>query len=90
MRLILSLLAVFILLYSMNVSAHEKRACGGGSLPDSEYFAKVAMDTIYHDGIHSGKSVQQRGCCSWHQGVCGCSNGRVTCCDGTVSPSCMC
>lgn len=31
-----------------------------------------------------------RGCCSSHQGVCGCSNGRAQCCDGTLSPSCRC
>lgn len=30
------------------------------------------------------------GCCSWHGGVCGCSGGRVVCCDGTTSPSCTC
>lgn len=30
------------------------------------------------------------GCCSWHDGVCGCSGGRAQCCDGTQSPSCGC
>lgn len=30
------------------------------------------------------------GCCSWHKGVCGCSDGRQVCCDGTYSPSCTC
>ncbi|PIR24692.1 MAG: hypothetical protein COV43_08995 [Deltaproteobacteria bacterium CG11_big_fil_rev_8_21_14_0_20_42_23] len=32
------------------------------------------------------------GCCSWHQGVCGCddSSDRIICCDGTLSPSCTC
>ena len=30
------------------------------------------------------------GCCSWHRGVCGCSGGRVQCCDYTLSPSCRC
>ncbi len=35
--------------------------------------------------------IAQRGCCSWHKGVCGCGDdGRVRCCDGTVSPSCAC
>ena len=29
-------------------------------------------------------------CCSWHSGVCGCSNGRALCCDGSASPSCGC
>jgi len=32
----------------------------------------------------------QRGCCSWHDGVCGCEGGRKVCCDGTLSPSCRC
>lgn len=32
----------------------------------------------------------RRGCCSWHSGVCGCSDGRVVCCDGSYSPSCTC
>jgi len=32
----------------------------------------------------------QRGCCSWHNGVCGCQNGRTVCCDGSYSPSCRC
>lgn len=31
-----------------------------------------------------------RGCCSSHGGQCGCQNGRVVCCDGTLSPSCRC
>jgi hypothetical protein len=34
--------------------------------------------------------IAQSGCCSWHSGVCGCSNGRAECCDGTLSPSCGC
>ena len=34
--------------------------------------------------------ADQRGCCSWHGGVCGCSGGRAKCCDGTLSPSCGC
>lgn len=35
---------------------------------------------------------QQRGCCSWHGGVCGCdrATGRIKCCDGQLSPSCLC
>jgi len=34
--------------------------------------------------------VKQRGCCSWHGGVDGCSGGRVVCSDGSLSPSCTC
>lgn len=33
---------------------------------------------------------QGQGCCSWHGGECGCSDGRVQCCDQTLSPSCDC
>lgn len=33
----------------------------------------------------------QRGCCSWHGGVSGCSSsGQIVCKDGTYSPSCTC
>lgn len=33
----------------------------------------------------------QRGCCSWHGGVYGCSkSGRTVCNDGTLSPTCTC
>ena len=32
-----------------------------------------------------------QGCCSWHGGIAGyCSNGRMVCNDGTLSPSCFC
>lgn len=30
------------------------------------------------------------GCCSHHNGVCGCTDGRAQCCDGSLSPSCGC
>lgn len=36
------------------------------------------------------EEVKQRGCCSWHGGVSGCSDGRIVCNDGTYSPSCTC
>jgi hypothetical protein len=38
----------------------------------------------------SAEEALQSGCCSWHNGVCGCSNGRKVCCDNTLSPSCKC
>lgn len=37
-----------------------------------------------------GESVERRGCCSHHGGVCGCEKGRALCCDGRLSPSCGC
>ncbi len=33
---------------------------------------------------------ERKGCCSWHGGVCGCTNEKVVCCDRTMSPSCGC
>ncbi len=36
------------------------------------------------------KKYVRRGCCSHHNGVCGCTNGRQQCCDGSLSPSCTC
>jgi hypothetical protein len=41
-------------------------------------------------GEHSLLSVERRGCCSHHGGVCGCDKGRALCCDGRLSPSCGC
>ena len=38
----------------------------------------------------SAEEAMQSGCCSHHGGVCGCSGGRKTCCDGATSPSCKC
>jgi hypothetical protein len=34
--------------------------------------------------------LEHRGCCSHHQGVCGCEGGRAKCCDGSLSPTCGC
>jgi hypothetical protein len=42
------------------------------------------------EATSSGEDIAQRGCCSWHGGVCGCSGSRVVCCDGRLSPSCRC
>ena len=36
------------------------------------------------------ENIKRKGCCSWHGGVNGCSNGKVTCNDGSISPSCTC
>jgi hypothetical protein len=44
---------------------------------------------------NEGFPVEKRGnqgCCSHHRGVCGCDKweGRLICCDGSLSPSCRC
>jgi hypothetical protein len=48
--------------------------------------ASNAQDVIYLPGI----IPQGQGCCSYHGGECGCSDGRDVCCDGTYSPTCSC
>jgi len=37
-------------------------------------------------------AADKRGCCSHHNGVCGCNvnTGMQRCCDGTQSPTCRC
>ncbi len=46
----------------------------------------VISFTLFTNNVNA-----QRGCCSWHGGVAGCSsNGRQICNDGTLSPSCIC
>ncbi len=41
-------------------------------------------------GERSLLSIERRGCCSHHGGVCGCEKDRALCCDGRLSPSCGC
>lgn len=50
--------------------------------------SKVDCEVILKTG--DKELIAQRGCCSHHHGVCGCSNGRDKCCDGALSPSCTC
>lgn len=50
--------------------------------------SKIDCEAILKTG--DKELIAQRGCCSHHQGVCGCNNGRDKCCDGTLSPSCTC
>lgn len=60
------------------------------SIVDIAKSKEVQCQKLIKDGA-SEKEIAQRGCCSWHSGVCGCSDsGSVSCCDGTLSPSCTC
>ena len=55
--------------------------------------AIVGLGVGFGVGAYSGTrktSAEARGCCSHHDGVCGCNSGRATCCDGSISPSCGC
>lgn len=44
------------------------------------------------DTVQCSDSINKRGCCSWHGGVCGCDeeSGMQLCCDDTLSPTCEC
>lgn len=48
-----------------------------------------SCESLKRSGVDGG-ALAKSGCCSWHQGVCGCSGGRQVCCDGSLSPSCTC
>lgn len=48
-----------------------------------------SCESLKQSGVN-GVALAKSGCCSWHQGVCGCSGGRQVCCDGSYSPSCTC
>ena len=40
---------------------------------------------------NTGAPMGKSGCCSHHNGVCGCDGrGMQRCCDGASSPSCQC
>lgn len=67
------------LLLSLNGMAAEVTA---------NHKTKVDCEAILKTG--NKELIAKRGCCSHHHGVCGCSNGRNQCCDGTLSPSCTC
>ncbi len=86
-RLTLMLLVAFAFcLTSFNAYA--------GKPPTQEARERLEASIHVCEGLRAGhadeQQIAQRGCCSWHSGVCGCSRGRVTCCDGTTSPSCTC
>lgn len=48
-------------------------------------FVVILLMCIIPVGVNA-----QRGCCSHHGGVAGCSGGRQVCNDGTLSPTCTC
>jgi len=78
---------------SFNVSAIENSA-QGECVKESLNFAFTSKDSseIRISSVRSNQfeKIERRGCCSHHDGVCGCSNGRAVCCDGSYSPSCGC
>ena len=57
---------------------------------------KIALNTsnnltyINPSVFNMDPNAARSGCCSHHEGVCGCQSNRAFCCDGTLSPSCGC
>jgi hypothetical protein len=49
-----------------------------------------AVPVVVHKSQRIAVEVEKRGCCSHHNGVCGCEDDRAKCCDGTLSPNCGC
>ena len=88
-------LLILIILLSFTISAQSQEDCKG--TPDTTLIDSLLFNatpdinrspaSLIKD---KGQREYQRGCCSWHGGVCGCSYGNIVCCDGQLSPSCGC
>lgn len=89
MRLLMS----FVLtIGSLSANASDNSYCQSDSLASMEIISipePSARPLISFVDL-TRDTIERRGCCSWHGGVCGCSNGRTKCCDGTLSPTCGC
>lgn len=56
-----------------------------------QVIASEQCGTAHADDALNGILEAGRGCCSHHGGMSGqCSNGRVVCRDGSISPTCRC
>ena len=75
----MKILIILLSLVAFNVHAEQE------IIPPSA----EQCEALKEQGL-SGVQLAKSGCCSWHQGVCGCQNGRVVCCDQSFSPSCTC
>lgn len=79
---------IALLAFFLCTSANTAFACENNYLPWS-YLSRDISNMCFLEK-DTNRDPQGRGCCSWHQGVCGCQFGRALCCDGTLSPSCGC
>lgn len=77
-----------LMLFSLAAFAAPQNTCNTNKLVAFNYQTTTSIkDDML---VLSGKDAERSGCCSHHGGVCGCTNGRAQCCDGTLSPSCGC
>lgn len=79
---VVALVAVSLALFQPVAASAGEKAGQGEFLEQS-----LCQDT---GQALQGEQVARRGCCSHHKGVCGCVDGRIKCCDGTLSPTCTC
>lgn len=80
MRKFLMALAVFCLAQSAFAASDNEK---------SDNKTQTKCESLAAAGA-TKQIMAQSGCCSHHGGVCGCTGGSVTCCDGAFSPSCGC
>ena len=73
--------------------------CGMSSRTFQEWLSAPSKGRYYNTNIkyqyscpsaQSKPEIERPGCCSHHGGVCGCSLGTVTCCDGWTKSTCQC
>ena len=77
-------------IYNGTQRSEEERDMRNFLLVVSIVFGLAIAGTAMYFNAEAVPTVEKRGCCSWHDGVCGCKDNRVVCCDGTLSPSCTC
>jgi len=82
------LLAIGMTSYAEDGLSPTELAAQNAPAP-SDHLDNSVCDPL-ESSAESTEQYAQQGCCSWHNGVCGCSGARVQCCDGTLSPSCKC
>jgi len=87
-KLILSVVILFSLTPGGSIMGADGFTCRD-DLKVAE-LANAAPDLKQKITPDSKEEIARSGCCSWHRGVCDCYLGRVVCCDGTFSPSCLC
>lgn len=92
-KIVLMLLVGFSLAFSHS-GGTDAYGCHTNSKTGDYHCHKSAEKLIDKEKISTQsintQDVERSGCCSWHGGVSGCSGGRITCNDGTLSPSCTC
>jgi hypothetical protein len=91
MKTIIIFLSIFFSLNCLSVETKsQEQADNLIDIPCITISEEDSKLLVFLDEKTQKELLGQRGCCSHHSGVCGCSGGRTQCCDGTQSPSCRC